>query len=159
MKHEKIFSLISEIITGICSHKNALKIFTESCNDTTHKLTVMPHMADYRKLAEELLGMPIDARQRELFVREFVPAPPDGLISDRVMANVEQARTAVRAILASETTAGVAHTAYGLVQAAGEYLDHVRGARSWESRLNRTMMRPEPLKAKALRLVRSIAND
>lgn len=50
MKHEKIFSLLSEIITGICSHKQALKIFTESHSPTAHKLTVMPHMADYRKL-------------------------------------------------------------------------------------------------------------
>lgn len=114
-------------------------------------------MAEYVKLAEELLGMPVDARQRELFVREFIPTPPDGLISDRVMANIETARKAVRAILASETTAEVAHTAYGLVQAAGEYLDHVRRARSWESRLGRTILRPEPLKARALQLVRSVA--
>jgi hypothetical protein len=42
------------------------------------------------------------------------------------------------------------------VQAAGEYLDHVRRARSWETRLGRTLIRPEPLKAKALNLVRDL---
>jgi len=70
--------------------------------------------------------------------------------------NVEEARKALHAILASPTTEGIANTGYGLVQAAGEYLDHVRRARSWESRLGRTLIRPEPLKAKALTLVRQI---
>ena len=54
------------------------------------------------------------------------------------------------------TTEQIAGTAYGLVQAAGEYLDHVRTARSWETRLNRTLIRPEPLKHRALSLVREI---
>jgi phage/plasmid-like protein (TIGR03299 family) len=115
-------------------------------------------MAAYRQLARELLGVHVTAGQRELFVRRFVPMPPDGLITDRVAANVEEARAALRLILESPTTAAVAHTAYGLVQAAGEYLDHVRRARTWETRLNRTLIRPEPLKAKALGLVREVAN-
>jgi hypothetical protein len=42
------------------------------------------------------------------------------------------------------------------VQAAGEYLDHVRTARSWETRLNRTLIRPEPLKHRALALAREV---
>jgi hypothetical protein len=46
--------------------------------------------------------------------------------------------------------------ASALVQAAGEYLDHVRRAHSWETRLNRTLIRPEPLKHRALALVREI---
>ena len=61
-----------------------------------------------------------------------------------------------RLIFESKTTQQVAGTAYGLVQAAGEYLDHVRTARSWETRLNRTLIRPEPLKHRALSLVREI---
>jgi len=56
----------------------------------------------------------------------------------------------------SKTTEQVAHTAYGLVQAAGEYLDHVRTARSWETRLNRTLIRPEPLEHRALALARDV---
>jgi phage/plasmid-like protein (TIGR03299 family) len=114
-------------------------------------------IAAYKALAEELLAVTVTPRQRELFVREFLPMPPDGVVSDRVVANVEAARRALRDILASPTTADVAHTGYGLVQAAGEYLDHVRQARSWETRLGRTLLRPEPLKHRALRLVRSVA--
>jgi hypothetical protein len=113
-------------------------------------------MARYRELAEQLLGIPVTAQQRERFVRQFIPAPPEGLATGRVARNVEEARQAVRAILGSPTTAPVADTAYGLVQAAGEHLDHVRRARTWETRLGRTLIRPEPLKAKALTLVRDI---
>jgi phage/plasmid-like protein (TIGR03299 family) len=118
---------------------------------------VRREMRDYRNLAEQLLGIRISDRQRERFITEFVPMPPEGLVSERVVRNVEEARTALRTILAGPTTVGVADTGYGLVQAAGEYLDHVRRARSWESRLGRTLIRPEPLKAKALTLVREIA--
>src|SRR5205823_5385556 len=63
---------------------------------------------------------------------------------------------ALRMIFESKTTEQVADTGYGLVQAAGEYLDHVRTARSWETRLNRTLIRPEPLKHRALSLVREV---
>ena len=113
-------------------------------------------MQRYTELATELLGIPITPKQRELFITQFIPMPPDGLVTDRVARNVEQARNAVRLLFDSTTTEQVAGTAYGLVQAAGEYLDHVRTARSWETRLNRTLMRPEPLKHRALTLVREI---
>jgi phage/plasmid-like protein (TIGR03299 family) len=114
-------------------------------------------MADYVKLMTDLLDVKVTPRQRELFVTEFIPLPPEGLVTDRVVRNVETARGALRAILASDTTVNVAGTGYGLVQAAGEYLDHVRRSRSWETKLGRTLIKPEPLKAKALTLVREIA--
>jgi phage/plasmid-like protein (TIGR03299 family) len=111
----------------------------------------------YTELAHQLLGIPITPQQRELFVTEFIPLPPAGLITDRVARNVEEARQALRLIFESKTTEQVAGTAYGLMQAAGEYLDHVRTARSWETRLNRTLIRPEPLKHRALSLIRELA--
>lgn len=95
-------------------------------------------------------------KQREQFVQLFIPMPPETMITDRVAANVEQARNAVRGILDGTTTDGISYTAYGLVQAAGEYLDHVRIARTWESRLNRTLMRPEPMKRRAMQLVEEL---
>ena len=113
-------------------------------------------MARYAELAAELLAIPVSPAQRELFITEFIPKPPEGLITDRVARNVDEARAALRMIFESKTTEQVAHTAYGLVQAAGEYLDHVRTARSWETRLNRTLIRPEPLKHRALSLARDI---
>jgi phage/plasmid-like protein (TIGR03299 family) len=110
----------------------------------------------YTELAKELLAIPVTRVQRELFVTEFIPMPPQGLITDRVARHVEEARNAIRLILQSKTTEPVASTAYGLMQAAGEYLDHVRTARSWETRLNRTLIRPEPLKQRALSLIREV---
>jgi len=113
-------------------------------------------MRRYTELAQQLLGIPITPRQRELFVTGFIPMPPQGLVTDRVARNVEEARAALRLIFEPKTTEQVAGTAYGLVQAAGEYLDHVRTARSWETRLNRTLIRPEPLKHRAMSLVREV---
>jgi phage/plasmid-like protein (TIGR03299 family) len=113
-------------------------------------------MRRYTELAHELLAIPITPKQRELFVTEFIPMPPTGLVTDRVARNVEEARQALRLIFESKTTEQVSDTGYGLVQAAGEYLDHVRNARSWETRLNRTLIRPEPLKNRALSLVREV---
>ena len=113
-------------------------------------------MHRYTELATELLGIPITPQQRELFITEFIPMPPQGLVTDRVARNVEEARAALRMILESKTTQQVSGTAYGLVQAAGEYLDHIRNARSWETKLNRTLIRPEPLKHRALSLIREV---
>jgi phage/plasmid-like protein (TIGR03299 family) len=118
---------------------------------------VRDSFAEYVAEATDLLGITVTPRQRELFVREFIPTPPDGLVSDRVARNIEEARAAVRLILESKTTEHVSGTAYGLAQAAGEYLDHVRAARTWETRLNRSLLRPEPLKTKAVRLAREAA--
>ncbi len=113
-------------------------------------------MRRYTELAAELLAIPITPRQRNLFITEFIPMPPQGLVTDRVARNVDEARKALRLLFDSTTNEQIAGTAYGLVQAAGEYLDHVRTARSWETRLNRTLIRPEPLKHRALSLVREI---
>ena len=116
-------------------------------------------MRRYSELAAELLGIHITPRQRELFITEFIPMPPQGLVTDRVARNVEEARKALRLLFDSTTNEQRAGTGYGLVQAAGEYLDHVRTARSWETRLNRTLIRPEPLKHRALSLVRDITRE
>lgn len=112
----------------------------------------------YAELAAELMGYEVTDAQRELFISEFIPSPPDGIISERVQNNVKTARDAIRTILRSETTAPVAHTAYGLVQAAGEYLDHVRAYRNQERLLGRQLIRPEKLKLRARNLALAAAN-
>ncbi len=110
----------------------------------------------WQQLAAQLALTQVTPTQRELFVTEFIPMPPEGLISDRVVANVEEARAQVHAILDGVTCEGISHTAYGLVQAAGEYLDHVRRHRSHATHLTRTLLKPEPLKAKAVQLVQVV---
>jgi phage/plasmid-like protein (TIGR03299 family) len=114
---------------------------------------------DYTAAMSELLGIKVSVAQEARFVDAFIPTPPEGLISDRVAKNIAEARAAVMGFLESETVegTGVRGTAYGLVQAAGEYLDHTRVARTWETRLNRSLLRTEPLKAKAAVLAREVA--
>lgn len=114
----------------------------------------------YEALANDLLAVKVTKRLTNLFVAEFLPAPPKGMASDRVLGNVEASRDKLREILNGPTVkgAGVAGTAYGLVQGAGEYLDHARTAHSWETRLNRSLLRPEPLKARAMSIVRELTD-
>jgi phage/plasmid-like protein (TIGR03299 family) len=119
---------------------------------------VRHQMRSYERLAHELLGIPVTVPQRERFITSFIPAPPDGLVTEQVRRNIETSRASLRSLFDSTTTAGIADTAYGLLQAAGEYLDHVRAARSWETRLGRTLIRPEPLKTRALSLIRTVVD-
>lgn len=112
----------------------------------------------YQKLAADLLIVKVTKAQTTKFVNTFIPAPPDGMASDRVLANVEASRDKLREILASPTVegAGIGGTGYGLVNAAGEYLDHARQSRSWETKLGRTLLTPETLKGKAVSIVREL---
>ena len=65
-------------------------------------------MHRYTELAQELLGIPVTPKQRELFITEFIPMPPAGLVTDRVARNVDEARQALRMIFESKTTEQVA---------------------------------------------------
>lgn len=112
--------------------------------------------AEWRELATALALTPVTADQTTRFITEFIPSPPEAIISERVAANIAEARGAIRAILGSDTCEGIRDNAYGLVQAAGEYLDHERKARSDATKFGRQLLRAEPLKAKAVSLVREI---
>jgi len=145
------------------------------------------HRGDYRRHLEEareallygraqfrnftqamgsLAGIKVTPGQESLFIREFIPVPPgDGIVSDRTAKNIQEAREAILMILQSPTVggAGLRGTAAGLVQAAGEYLDHVRTARTPASRLDRSFIRPQPRgihsKQRAVQLAREAAKS
>jgi phage/plasmid-like protein (TIGR03299 family) len=116
---------------------------------------------EYLELAEELVGIKFAPELEERFVVDFIPAPPETLISDRVANNIQEARDAVRMILSGGNVAGagIGGTAYGCLMAATEYLDHVRRARSEQTKFRRQMLRQEPLKDKALVIIREIAEE
>jgi phage/plasmid-like protein (TIGR03299 family) len=113
-------------------------------------------MQQYVELATDLLATPFTQVQRERFITAFIPTPPAGAVTDRVMANTVESQNRLRQLFFSKTTIEVADTAYGALQAGVEYLDHLRGARSIESRFRRTMISPEPGKRRALKLIREI---
>lgn len=111
----------------------------------------------YVELARELAEIPVTENQRELFVTEFIPMPPDALVSERVKGNVETARTKLRGVFDSPTIPDPHRlTAYGLHLAGGEFLDHLRGYRSSDTYFGRSMLRREPAKAKMTHLIREV---
>ena len=95
------------------------------------------------------------------FLVRFFPAPPKELMSDRVMANIEDARNSVRTLLAGATgTVPAAHvnTAYGLFLAGTEYLDHVRANKSGpEGKFNRSVLNHDKAKDRVVKLVREVS--
>ena len=108
------------------------------------------------ELASHLLGMRANDASYEAFVREFLPEPPPGITTDRVMDNIVKARGQFASFYygkQNETTHG---TALGLVNTAIEYLDHARGYRNTDTYLGRTILKPEAMKAKAVKIATAV---
>jgi phage/plasmid-like protein (TIGR03299 family) len=125
------------------------------------KLALAGSRKQFDKVCEgmtELLQVKVTKRQAEEFVRTYIPAPADGIISERVKNNIEADRDKIRQVLEreAEANAKVALTAYGLVQAAGEWCDHLRAYRNADTYLGRTLLKPEPRKLRAINIVREI---
>jgi phage/plasmid-like protein (TIGR03299 family) len=110
--------------------------------------------AAYTAWANEMAAIHVTPKQVEHFVTEFVPMEPG--ITDRAAKNVEEARAAVRGILDGKTSEGISDTAFGLVQASAEWLDHYRRTRDRESLFRRAIMRPNLAKAKAIDIIREV---
>jgi phage/plasmid-like protein (TIGR03299 family) len=112
-----------------------------------------------RELFEQLAQQPVDGTQVKTFTELFLPSPRDvgEQCSDRVHGNVVTARrTFDRLYSQSMTTEGVRGTAYGLLQASTEYLDHIRRFKNKDSLMGRTLLRPEALKTRALGLIEEV---
>jgi phage/plasmid-like protein (TIGR03299 family) len=87
-------------------------------------------VANWQLQCAALSDIAINDAQKAWFIHTFIPAPPAKFQSDRVMANVDKARDELAAILAGPTCEGINGNAYGLVQSAIEYSQHVRTARA-----------------------------
>ena len=75
-----------------------------------------------------------------------------------MLDNILRERVKVRAIFDGPTIPEAhRYTAYGLVQAGIEYLDHLRAFRNSDTYLGRTLLRDEPLKRKLVPMVRELA--
>lgn len=113
---------------------------------------------EWTELAERLFGYKVTEEGLMNFLHLFVPDPPAGVTSDRVKGNIERERQKLKAVYESVTVAPHHGTALGLVDAAVEYLDHLRGYRSKDTYFGRQMLRTEPLKAKAMKMAIEVAN-
>jgi phage/plasmid-like protein (TIGR03299 family) len=110
------------------------------------------------ELGNELAAIAITSAIREQFTEWFIPMPESKfIISDRVLDNILDARQNLRNIFDSPTMPE-AHrdTAYGLLQAGIEYLDHIRGYRNLDTYVGRTLLREEPMKKKLIPMIREL---
>jgi len=120
----------------------------------------------FNDLMNSLVDIKITTDQRKIFVDSWGPTmlPKAGLaVSDRVMTNIEEARGAFKAIMDGITSEGIDDTAYGLVQAAVEFQQHVRGLRGAddlaraESKFKRAYLDRDNMIMGAVDLARAVA--
>lgn len=107
----------------------------------------------YRELCNTLADMQVRADQIERFIEEFVyPTREEHNLSKIAARNVAAGRAELRTILNSPTCHGVETTAYGLMQAAGEWCDHVRPYKSKATLFGRSVIRTDELKQRGTEL-------
>ncbi len=120
---------------------------------------VRKDFAAYTAWANAMAAIGVTEKQVGQFLTEFIPMEPG--ITDRAAKNVETARATVRGILEGRTSEGIGDTAFGLVQAGVEFLDHYRKTRGSEedrqvSLFRRSIMRPYLAKVKMIDIVREV---
>lgn len=113
---------------------------------------------EFADMAEDLAAQSVSDEGIEAFIRAFIPKPAEHLVSERVEANVEDARAVVRSYFNSETTEGIRNTAWGLFNAGVEYLDYGRGHRTHKTLMNRTVLRADRAKDSVITLARRAAS-
>lgn len=107
--------------------------------------------------AADLAALNVDDALVRTFLDEFIPIP-EGASERGRAGRAERQATFLALYEGSPTTDGVRGTAYGLVQAAGEYLDHLRPYRSADTYLSRTMFGTDArLKAGVVARIRDLA--
>ena len=130
---------------------------------------VREDISSYRDVMEAYAAIPVTSWQRDLFcqavvldqrlssVSKFKSEAAAGNYTARVQENVEMARKTIMAAFNSRTMPEDHRlTAYGLHLAGVEYLDHLRGFRSTDSHVGRTLLRHEPAKARLASLIREV---
>ena len=105
--------------------------------------------------AEQLANWKVGARQREGYLKKFLPVSDDN--GTRKNENQLLNRERIRQILQSKTCEHIADTGYGLLMASTEWSDHVRETQSADSHVARQLLRKEEPKARSARILRQMA--
>jgi hypothetical protein len=121
-----------------------------------------------KEFAIDLAAIRFTEQQVREFVERFT-APAEvlsaALTSKRVQSNVATAVASLNSIIETSQTIPDAHrrTGWGVYNAAVEYLDHIRPTRGTDGRtrsealVQRTLLKPNAVKAQAVKLIREIA--
>lgn len=140
----------------VLRHTSGVKARIDDARDVVNGCRA--EAAKWREMAEALALLPISEAQQDEFAERFIAMPPAAIITDRVKAHVINDRANFLHVLrVSPTNSEMAHNGLGLFNAAVEYSDHVRRAQSRDTLIRRQIMRAEPLKAGALRIIRDMA--
>lgn len=109
---------------------------------------------------EMLAQIPFSDDQYDQFITRFVPVDADRM-TPRALINAKADQEKFRYVADPGNVAldGIRNTAYGVVQAAGEYLDHYRAFRNEDTYVRRTLLSPNEGKAIAKRLAIKIHED
>lgn len=118
---------------------------------------VRDEAAAWRMTAEDLASINVSDAVLQMFIDDFIPVP-EGASERTRTARLDRQAIFRELYEGSPTMDGsrVRGTAYGLVQAAGEYLDHLRPYRTPDTYLTRTMLRPESIKTGVVARVREL---
>lgn len=109
---------------------------------------------EYQRFSEHLLGVKVTADQVNEYVERFFPIPAGQVISNRVSQNIEDARyTWLEMYRDSETNEGIEGTAYGILHASVEYLNHARRSHTQETRFRRTFLDRDKMTQQATKLM------
>lgn len=114
---------------------------------------------EWEVLAADLVGINVSDAMFATFLDEFIPIPEAA--SERTRSGRQEKRDLFTRLYMGDlaggvTMQGITGNGYGLVQAAGEYLDHLRPYRNRDTYLTRTMFNPEPVKGGVVKLVREL---
>ena len=111
--------------------------------------------AKWLKFAEELAMWKVTPRNRELYLKRYLPISDD--MGTTQANNVIVSRSKIRGILESSTCSHIKDNGYGLLMASTEWSDHFRSHNSNDSFISRQLLRKEEPKARSSRVLRQMA--
>lgn len=152
---------------AVADTENTVAVFRHAGDWKTHIESARQAVFGARKafdkwtrIAEQLQNVYVSETQAEQFVRTFIPEPVNTeFVTDRVMKNIEGERTKLHGALNGPTSEGIKESAYWLVQAGAEYLDHLRPYRGQDSYVARTLIDVNKGKGLATKFALEIAGE
>lgn len=114
-------------------------------------------VAVWQQISELLLTEKVSSRGVDAYLDHFIPNPEERVISDRVRGNIEAARGQWNAIYNGITGEGIDGTAYGLVQATSEYMEHYQRAKDGETRFARAILDRNAMVTRSIKWAREAA--
>ena len=112
---------------------------------------------NYQLQMNHLIGISVTNEIKEEFVSRFIPYPLAEIVTERVRENVSKSQQVFWDIIDGQTCEGIDDTAYGLVQASVEYLNHGRRTHTNTTRFTRNYLTRDKIVEKAVALVNELA--